>query len=132
MQRRLLLIGLWGTPVLGQALILREPRTFTQNFTGSYLPGDFYASLFLPSLGARRISAIIFSEVRGTAFLDVTNNATDERDIVLGASQQNLKPGSSVLISIPAEFLVFNQVRLRVLNEDKKFGWVRGSLNIWT
>ncbi|WP_287130282.1 hypothetical protein [Candidatus Cyanaurora vandensis] len=130
MKRRAVLLGLGASPVLAQDT--RTPRLFNQKFDAVYLPGQYYTSIFLPSLGASRISAIVYSEVQGTAFLDVTNNEFDTRDVVFGVVEQVLPPTRSVILSIPAEFLVFQRVRLRVFNEDKRFGWVRGTLSVWT
>jgi len=110
------------------------PQNINQSINTVYLPGEVYNSIFLPSLGATRISALVSSEVQGTAFLDVSNsnlNSLTERDIVYGVAEKTLSPRRAILIAIPAEFLVFEQVRLRLVNEDKTFGRVRATLSVW-
>jgi hypothetical protein len=110
------------------------PQNINQSINTVYLPGEVYNSIFLPSLGATRISALVSSEVQGSAFLDVSNSNLDsltERDIVYGVAEKTLSPRRAILMAIPAEFLVFEQVRLRLVNEDKTFGRVRATLSVW-
>ncbi len=97
----------------------------------SYLPGQDYAGLFLPSVGATLINAIVHSDVRGTAFFDVSNNKEEERDTVFGLVAQTLIPQRAMLIAVPPEFLGFQWVRLRFLNQDQTFGRVRATLTVW-
>jgi hypothetical protein len=127
MDRRHLLMGLLSIPA-AQAQV--RGQLITQQINTICLAGSDYSSSFLQSLGASRVSAIVFSEVKGRAFLDVTNNPFNEKDFVYGIEEKPLLLNRSLLIAIPADYLVFSYVRLRVLNEDQTFGRIRGTLSV--
>ncbi|WP_218080071.1 hypothetical protein [Anthocerotibacter panamensis] len=125
--------GIWARGAHAQQLFSRSrPRLQSQNFNAVILSGNDYRSLFLPSLGATRVSAIVTSEIRGTAFFDMTNNELGEQDIVYGVTEQILIPGRAIIMAVPAELLVFARVRLRMINEDRFFGRVRGTVSVYS
>ncbi len=110
----------------------RFNQLLSQKLDTISLPGQISNTTFLSSLGARRISAIIFSEIKGRAFMDVTNNQFNDKDYVFGVTEILLIPNRSLILGLPIDYLVFNQVRLRILNEDKTFGRIRATLSVLT
>lgn len=129
MRRRfvLILVGLlW--PSVARAQPLTDGLTHRLNVTCS--PEDPYVSQFWTTSGARRISAIVNSEVKATAFLDVSADPLDDKSVVLGVVAADLQPKQAQILALPTAFASTQAVRLRVVNQDTTFGRVIATLSI--
>ncbi|AGY60164.1 hypothetical protein [Gloeobacter kilaueensis] len=126
MRRRLLLAVVGGlflpVAVSGQG--------FSQRIDATCAPDDPFIGQFLPARGSRRISAIVNSEVKATAYLDVTTDVLNEDSVVMGAVAAELQPKQAQILALPASFIDIQGVRLRVVNRDRTFGRVTATLNV--
>jgi hypothetical protein len=102
----------------------------TQRIDATIISGEEYATQFLPCRGARRISATVSCDVRASAYLDISDNLLDRESTVLGVSAVELLPKQAQLLILPAELVDVLGVRLRVVNRDRTFGTVRGTLSV--
>jgi hypothetical protein len=105
-------------------------NSFSQRIDATVLPGETFVGQFLPSRGARRISAIVRCEVKATAYLDISNDIYNEDSVVLGASSVELKPKQAQILIVPAGLVDIQGVRIRVVNEDKTFGTVYATISV--
>lgn len=129
MRRRFLLtfIGLlWPTVARAQQLF----NGVTQRINVTCSPGDPYTSQFWPTLGARRITAIVNSEVKATAFLDMSTDPLDDKSTVLGVASVELQPKQAQILALPPAFTNVQAVRLRIVNQDETFGRVIATLSV--
>jgi hypothetical protein len=127
MTRRLLLAA------FGTALACSLPavaQVFTQRIDVTLSSDEPFVGQFLPARGARRVSAVVSSEVRATAYLDVTLDPLNSDAVVEGASSVELQPRQPQLLAIPAAFIDIQAVRLRVVNRDRTFGTVRATISV--
>jgi hypothetical protein len=104
--------------------------SFSQRINATVLPGEAFVGQFLPSRGARRISAIVRCEVKATAYLDISNDIYNEDSIVLGASTVELKPKQAQILIVPAGLVDVQGVRIRVVNQDNTFGTIYATISV--
>jgi hypothetical protein len=109
---------------------LRGSQSFSQRIDTTILSGETFTGQFLPSQGAERISAIVRSEGKATAYLDITDNTLDENNTVLGAVSVKLTPKQAQILALPAWVISIQGVRLRVVNEDSSFGNVKATITV--
>jgi hypothetical protein len=122
----LTLVGLL-LPSLAKAQPLANGLTHRFDVTCS--PEAPYVSQFWTTSGARRVSAIVNSEVKATAFLDVSADPLDDKSTVMGVVSVDLQPKQAQIIALPLTFA--NQaVRLRVVNQDTNSGRVIATLSV--
>lgn len=110
--------------------IPRVRQSFSQRVDATVLAGETFTGQFLPSQGAEKISAIVRSEVKATAYLDITDNTLDENNTVLGAVSVTLTPKQAQILALPAWVISIQGVRLRVVNEDSFFGNVKATITV--
>ncbi|MBC7882466.1 MAG: hypothetical protein H7Y37_14175 [Anaerolineae bacterium] len=108
----------------------RDRQSFSQRVDATVLSGETFTGQFLPSQGAEKISAIVRSEVKATAYLDITDNTLDENNTVLGAVAVKLTPKQAQILALPAWVISIQGVRLRVVNEDSSFGNVKATITV--
>jgi hypothetical protein len=123
----LILAGLL-LPSVAKAQPLTDTMTHRLNVTCS--PEDPYVSQFWATSGARRISAIVNSEVKAMAFLDVSADPLDDKSVVLGVVSADLQPKQAQILALPPAFASMQAVRLRVVNQDTTFGRVIATLSV--
>jgi hypothetical protein len=122
----LALVGL--LPSVAKAQPFVSPVTHRINVTCS--PEDPYISQFWTTSGARRVSAIVNSEVKATAFWDVSADPLDDKSTVLGVVSVDLQPKQAQILALPPAFANMQAVRLRVVNQDTTFGRVIATVSV--
>lgn len=91
---------------------------------------DTFVGQFLPARGARRISAIVNSDVKATAYLDISVDVLNEESTVMGVSSVELLPKQTQILVLPAGLVDIQAVRLRVSNRDRFFGRVIATISV--
>lgn len=126
-----------GSPGLAQVFVqpylqpyLRGANTFSQSINSTFSAEDPLIGQFIQSWGAQAISATVRSDVKATAYLDVTGNELDDYSTVFGVASVELQPDQAQLIALPAPLLNLKAVRLRVVNRDRSFGRVWATISV--
>jgi hypothetical protein len=108
----------------------RGGQSFSQRIDTTILSGETFTGQFLPSQGAEKISAIVRSDVKATAYLDITDNTLNEENTVLGAATVQLVPKQTQILALPAFLINIQGVRLRVVNQDNLFGNIKATITV--
>jgi hypothetical protein len=108
----------------------RGGQSFSQRIDTTILSGETFTGQFLPSQGAERISAIVRSDVKATAYLDITDNTLNEDNTVLGVATVQLVPRQTQILALPAFLINIQGVRLRVVNQDNSFGDIKATITV--
>jgi hypothetical protein len=123
----------WAQPSFQGSNFQQVPRggqSFSQRIDTTILSGETFTGQFLPSQGAERISAIVRSDVKATAYLDITDNTLNEENTVLGAATVQLAPKQTQILALPAFLINIQGVRLRVVNQDNLFGDIKATITV--
>jgi hypothetical protein len=123
----------WAQPTFqgsNHQQIPRDRQSFSQRIDATVLSGETFIGQFLPSQGAERISAIVRSDVKATAYLDITDNTLNEDNTVLGAATVQLAPRQAQILALPAWLINIQGVCLRVVNQDNLFGNIKATITV--